>query len=658
VKNKLFFWLLFVAIFGIRVYGVNAGNLPTNGATIYTVNTTDDSDDGSCTGAHCSLREAITVANADGSSSEIHFNIPNPPYIIQPQSPLPTITSPLHIDGETQNNVNCPQPQVQLVGFDAGDSNVHGLVVEGTSATIKGLVIRNFSGNGIQVAFANNVNIRCNFIGTDITGQEANGNGGYGVYVTESEGVLIGGNENIESNLISGNQLSGIKFFNVNASVGSRVWTNIIGMNADLSDDLGNENAGISLYNASNITVGGDSLGNKIAGNAQHGIVVHGFSSGNIFQGNQIGLISSQNQPIGNGGHGILLSGFANYNVVGLPSAAGHNPLQPPQALANDIYFNLKSGVTISDTDSTNNRIVGNHINHNRDLGIDLGGDGVTGNDFGDPDFGGNNLQNFPLLTRIDQLNNILRLKGILHSQPDQSFQLDFYFQANCDPSQHGEGENYLGMISVTTNSDGFATFTYFHTQPIPDGQVFSATATDVAGNTSEFSRCRTTSITNAVPSGQDHMFALETPAGAQQRLDVSVPNGAIDEPIELVYTTEFTPTNVPNERDFAGIRFDLDSYIGDEYQPDFQFNQPISLTFTYDPSKLRGVAEDSLRLYVQNEETGEWEDAALSCGANATPVWRPELDQFEVAICHLSCYGIFGIVPPQQNIYLPILHR
>ena len=43
--------------------------------TIYTVNTTNDLDDGTCDVIHCSLREAINASNSDGKASNIHFGI-------------------------------------------------------------------------------------------------------------------------------------------------------------------------------------------------------------------------------------------------------------------------------------------------------------------------------------------------------------------------------------------------------------------------------------------------------------------------------------------------------------------------------------------------------------------------------------------------------
>ena len=79
--------------------------LGVDAQTIYTVNSTNDIDDGACDGIHCSLREAIRLSNADNVNSEIHFNIPGPGIHTEiPNGPLPTITAPnLFIKGDTQN---------------------------------------------------------------------------------------------------------------------------------------------------------------------------------------------------------------------------------------------------------------------------------------------------------------------------------------------------------------------------------------------------------------------------------------------------------------------------------------------------------------------------------------------------------------------------
>lgn len=92
-------WLINIYSIFITVIFCNVLN-----AQVYTVNTDDDIDNGVCTVLHCSLREAINAAEADGVASTIVFNIPGAgPHSIIPNGPFPTIThSDINIVGESQ----------------------------------------------------------------------------------------------------------------------------------------------------------------------------------------------------------------------------------------------------------------------------------------------------------------------------------------------------------------------------------------------------------------------------------------------------------------------------------------------------------------------------------------------------------------------------
>jgi hypothetical protein len=72
---------------------------------------------------------------------------------------------------------------------------------------------------------------------------------------------------------------------------------------------------------------------------------------------------------------------------------------------------------------------------------------------------------------------------------------LDFYSNPACDTSGNGEGKTYLSSAQVTTAANCTATFTgenaiTLANVTVPAGQFVTATATDAAGNTSEFSAC------------------------------------------------------------------------------------------------------------------------------------------------------------------------
>jgi hypothetical protein len=164
--------------------------------------------------------------------------------------------------------------------------------------------------------------------------------------------------------------------------------------------------------------------------------------------------------------------------------------------------------------DTTGNRIQGNAIYDNVGLGIDLGRDGVTFNDLGDADVGPAELLNFPRLTYV-WAGNSTRVVGTLHSVAGQTFTLDFYANQAADPSGFGEGQRYLGSLQVTTDNLGNASFDGSLPFATAGGERVTATATDAAGNTSEFSR--------ATSAASDAGILLtSTQVGANQyRLDV-----------------------------------------------------------------------------------------------------------------------------------------
>ena len=128
-----------------------------------------------------SLRQAIYMANADGGTNTIAFDIPGSgPQVISPLSALPPITSPVIIDGYTQpgsrpNTSATGDNAVPLIVIDgSGISNIGqslGLQVQADNSTVEGLVIQNFGGIGVVLSGADDV-VQGDFIGTDPSGTD------------------------------------------------------------------------------------------------------------------------------------------------------------------------------------------------------------------------------------------------------------------------------------------------------------------------------------------------------------------------------------------------------------------------------------------------------------------------------------------------------
>ncbi|MBT4497741.1 MAG: hypothetical protein HOC74_08470 [Gemmatimonadetes bacterium] len=479
-----------------------------------------------------SLRQTILYANSNPGTDTITFDISGPgPHTIQLQSPLPNITDPVVIDGTSEPDF-VGTPIIELDGSNAG-VGASGLHITAGSSTVKGLVINRFNFAGIGLSGGGGNVIEGNYIGTDVSGTVALGNGGtggsggvgvsspnntiggtspaarnlisgnttYGIFISGvagnviegnyigtdvsgtaalpnvngvrvqvSAGGLIGGTATGVGNLISGNSQQGIVIFS--GSSNYQVQGNYIGTDASGIAPLGNGTAGISVWSASNITIGGTAsgAGNLVSGNNGSGISID--ETGNRVEGNIIGADVSGTAALGNTGSGVWTG--SGIRVGGLASEAG-----------NLIAYNSQFGVRVG---GTGNAIWSNEIHSNSNLGIALGVAGVTPNDVGDGDTGNNDLQNYPVLSAAFTSNSTI--SGSLNSTANTTFRLEFFAGSACDASGFGEGESFLSSTDVTTNGSGNISFTV----PLPSGVVLgdfiTATATNPSNNTSEFSQC------------------------------------------------------------------------------------------------------------------------------------------------------------------------
>ena len=222
---------------------------------------------------------------------------------------------------------------------------------------------------------------------------------------------------------------------------------------------------------------------NVISGNGRHGVVITRVTaSANRVQGNYIGVNAAGTAALGNAGHGIELFSSSG-NVIG-------SDVQPGNAAAgNVIASNLLDGVP--DICWNRQSDLGERIFTNSGLGINLGLDTVTANDPGDGDTGANNAQNFPVLASVTG-GATTTIDGTLNSTPGNSFRIQFFAGATCDPSLNGEGQTFIGeTTTLSTDGNGDATFNAVLGVNLAVGTVITATAIDISGNTSEFSVCR-----------------------------------------------------------------------------------------------------------------------------------------------------------------------
>jgi len=493
-------------------------------AAVLTVTNTADSGAGS-------LRQAILTANTTPGPNSIRFNLPGAGVqTITPQTALPDLTRQVVIDGYTQpgsspntltngNNAallirldgtNLPfaTPALKLNGT-AGNL-VRGLVIVRAYTGIQlyacsssviagnwiGLDVDNIArgGNGVGVDVtcavfnrstgnliggttpadrnviagfwtgiqffpfsADHNSVQGNFIGTDATGSLPRGNLFEGVQVQSATNIQIGGSSPAARNLIAASQI-GVNLLGSSSNV---IQGNFIGTDVTGRYDLGNSQNGITVQGCVFTSIGGVNAGNLIANNTQNGISFLG-STNAVIQGNWIGTDPTGAWPMGNGWAGISLQNSGSVLVGG--SGLG---------MANLIEFNTGDGVAI--TYGQNHTVSANSIYDNGGLGINLG-------------TGANQAQVSPLINGVVVAYGSTTVQGQLNGQAGTAFRIECFASPQWDLQRAPEGRLYLGATSATTDGSGNANFAAALPVAAPTNLVVTATATDPAGNTSEFS--------------------------------------------------------------------------------------------------------------------------------------------------------------------------
>ncbi len=338
---------------------------PTLAATL-TVNTTDNTNDGICNAAHCSLFDAIMSANASPNSDIIEFNIPGiNVHTIFVSSSLPPITAPVIIDGSSQPGYS-GEPLIELNGSrQLGIGSA--LVLKSVNITIRGLIIDNFWGDAIQIVGAGGDTVTGCYLGTDPSGMAEStpyGQVGSGIRIEGVGKNVIGGVTADERNVIAGNWVSGIYLLNSN---GNTIAGNYIGISADgmtAVQDPGFYVQGIHIEDSANNIIGGTAshTGNVISGHYGGGVVLTGSASiGNKIQGNYIGTNVAGTSAIPNT-KGILLTGIEYATTPATFQAASNTLIGGISSGArNLISGNSQHGIYIEKS-ASNTTIQGNWI--------------------------------------------------------------------------------------------------------------------------------------------------------------------------------------------------------------------------------------------------------------------------------------------------------
>jgi parallel beta-helix repeat protein len=266
--------------------------------------------------------------------------------------------------GTTGNLVQQNQIGTDLSGTQALGNGTNGVVIGGGASvnTVGGAPSSNgtgggnlISGNKFNGVFVqgNGIDNRVmgNVIGTDAHGGVALGNGFSGVAISANS-------THVESNLISGNLLSGVSIASSqNVLLGNKIGTDGTG-SAAVPNHLDGVVISVQLGSGGNM-IGGPFLGtgNQISGNDGNGISISGPASAvpSLIQGNLIGTdATGATAAIPNQANGVLINNTSGYSIGGSVVTGG-----------NVISGNAQDGVKITGALATGDFVLNNRIGTN-----------------------------------------------------------------------------------------------------------------------------------------------------------------------------------------------------------------------------------------------------------------------------------------------------
>jgi parallel beta-helix repeat protein len=225
-----------------------------------------------------------------------------------------------------------------------------GNLIGGTTPQARNVISSNFIGTinaGILIGGSATFNfVRGNYIGTDVQGTAKVGNA-FGIRINGS-GNLIGGTEAGVRNIISGNRIHGIDV----RAFGNQIEGNYIGTDVNGTAALGNGFNGLNISaNINTIGGTAPNARNIISGNGMNGVSILSIGQ-SVIQGNFIGTGVTGAEEIGNSEDGINITSSGNNmveNAVAFNGGHGVRILtgRGNSILSNRIFSNAGLGINL-----------------------------------------------------------------------------------------------------------------------------------------------------------------------------------------------------------------------------------------------------------------------------------------------------------------------
>jgi len=483
--------------------------------------------DGLCAtaGAVCTLRAAIAELNASaaqgGGTPAIAFAIPGcttgsqAACTISPATNLPFVARTVTIDATTQTGY-AGTPMIALDGSANASSSSEALRLDSGSnaSTVRGFRFSSWNGSdgyALHLFSSSNHLVQGNWFGLGADGLATVGTRNRSGVAIRGGGTgnLIGGSNAAQRNLIANSTAWGVYIY---ACATSTVRGNWLGVNATGNAAASNA-IGVASYGAGTV-IGGSATGEgNLFGAATGQQLLVSTDAGAVpsaaatVQGNTFGLANNGSALANTAADMIYIDGVASSLIGGTATGSGNT-------VANGAARGI--GMTAA---SKNVSVQGNSIYSNATIGIDLGRDGVTANDGVYDPSRANNAIDTPVFNGAGVASNgaSITVSGIIGTGSGQAAFAAArveVFKALADTTGRGQGQLYLGALTADANGR-FSGVLPVIVSSIVVGDAVTATATDSAGNTSEFGLNWTTTTMAAMQPAGFNAFETSTLAGS-----------------------------------------------------------------------------------------------------------------------------------------------